>query len=285
MYDTLAKMGVPNISSSDLCNIRSNRYMTKIGAGGYGTVYMYKTKPTGFKIAVKRVDLGFRNYKLKKQVDALKQEIKVLRTLKHRHIVRYYKMLLDDNSVSLLMEYVKGGSIYDLISKQGALNEIEISGYCQQILQGLAYLHEKKIVHRDVKCANILLDNSICKLADFGLSKEDIRSMSGCKTDCGTTYWQSPESIQQQNYGYKSDIWSFGCTVFEMLSTEPPYRELNRYAALFKIVTEGLNPSFPPNTSNHCVEFITACFQKNPQDRPSAKSLLNYKFISKYNVS
>ena len=273
------------LSDVDLRNILSERWMRKIGAGGYGTVYSYTSKDTGFMIAVKRVDLGFQNDKLEKQVDALKQEIKILRRLRHRHIVRYYKMLQDKNSVSLLIEYVKGGTIYDLISKQGALNENEISQYCQQILQGLAYLHKKKIVHRDVKCANILLDNYICKLADFGLSKEDIRSMSGCKTDCGTIYWQSPESLRGQKYGYKSDIWSFGCTVLEMLNTEPPYRELNRFAALYKIANEGLNPSFPPNTSNNCATFITVCVQKKPQNRPSAKSLLNYKFISKYNVS
>ena len=285
-YDTLNEIGEQNVlSDNDRCNICLNKGMKKIGVGGYGTVYRYTNKDTGFEIAVKRVDLGFPNDRLKKQVCALKQEIEILRRLKHKNIVRYYEMLEDENSVSLLMEYVKGGTISDLISEQGALNEKEISDYCQQILQGLAYLHGNKIAHRDLKCDNILVDNCICKLADFGLSKENIRSMSGCKTDCGTTYWQSPESIRGQDYGYKSDIWSFGCTVLEMLNTEPPYRELNRYAALMKIANEGLNPSFPPNTSDHCVEFITLCVQKEPQDRPSAKNLLDYKFISKYSES
>ena len=286
MYDTLNEMGEQNIlSDNDRRNICLNKGMEQIGEGGYGKVYSYTNKQTGFKIAVKRVNLSFLNGKLQKKVDALKQEIEILRKLKHKHIVRYYEMLQDENSVSLIMEYVKGGTIFDLISKEGALNEQQISAYCKQILQGLAYLHENKIAHRDIKCANILLDNHICKLADFGLSKEDIKSMSGCKTDCGTTYWQSPESIQGQNYGHKTDIWSFGCTILEMLNTEPPYRGMSRCAALMKIVEEGLNLSFPPNTSDYCIEFVTLCVEKEPRDRPSAKNLLGCKFILKYNES
>ena len=121
---------------------------------------------------MKQVVVRFQNDEIKKQVAALKQEIKVLRKLKHKHIVRYYDMLENKESISLLMEYVKGGTIYDLISKQGALHEKEVSKYCQQILKGLEYLHEAEIGHRDLKCANILLvDYSTCKLADFGISK------------------------------------------------------------------------------------------------------------------
>lgn len=93
----------------------------------------------------------------------------------------------------------------------------------------------------------------------------------------------SPENVQGQNYGYKSDIWSFGCTALEMLNGEPPYSALNRYAAMFKIGNEGLNPSFPTGTSDHCVEFIKMCLQKEPQNRPSATDLLGYKFILNHN--
>ena len=93
----------------------------------------------------------------------------------------------------------------------------------------------------------------------------------------------SPENVQGQNYGYKSDIWSFGCTALEMLNGEPPYSALNRYAAMFKIVNEGLNPSFPTGTSDHCVEFIKMCVQKELQNRPSATDLLGYKFILNHN--
>ena len=254
-----------------------------IGHGAFGIVYLYKTN-NSFEIAVKQVIVKSQNDKIKNQVASLKRETKILRKLNHEHIVRFYGMLESKESISLLMEYVKGGTIYDLISDQGAIHERKVSKYCKQILEGLEYLHSAEIGHRDLKCANILLvDYKTCKLADFGISKEDIRSLSGCRTFCGTIYWMSPECIREENYGYKSDIWSFGCTALEMLNGDPPYREMNLHAAILKIGNEGLNPSFPTGTSDHCVEFIKMCVQEEPQRRPSTTALLGYKFISKYN--
>ena len=173
------------LSNDDFRNISLKKELQLIGHGAYGNVYRYKPKHSGFEIAVKQVVVRFQNERIKKRVVSLKQEIEILKKLKHKHIVRYYDMHETKESISLLMEYVKGGTIYDLISKQGPLSEKEVSRYCQQILKGLEYLHKAKIGHRDLKCANILLVNYItCKLADFGISKEDIRSLSGCSTDC-----------------------------------------------------------------------------------------------------
>ena len=272
------------LSDYDIGNILSKNGIKLIGQGAYGIVYRYENKYNGFEIAVKQVLVGFQNHKMKEKAASLKLEIKILKKLKHKHIVRYYDMIETNQSISLLMEYVNGGTIYDLISKQGSLPEKEVSKYCQQILKGLGYLHEANIGHRDLKCANILLaDYKTCKLADFGISKEDIRSLSGCKTFCGTIYWMSPECIRGQDYGYKCDIWSFGCIALEMLNGEPPYRAMKVYAAMLKIENKGLNPSFPTGTSDHCLEFIKMCVQKEPQKRPSTTALLGYKFISKYN--
>ena len=243
-------------------------------------------------MAMKKVEFSMPRETMQKeeleQLEALRKEIQILRGLKHNHIVRYYGMVENSDSVSLFMEFMKGGSIYNLISKQGALCEKEVSKYCQQILEGIAYLHDSGIVHRDLKCANILLDDyGNCKLADFGISKyaENIRSMSGCGTYCGTPYWMSPEIISGQKYGWKTDIWSFGCTVLEMHNGKPPYREMERQAALFKIGTEDLNPSFPAHTSDHCKEFIKHCLRREPEFRPSAKDLLGYKYTSVFNES
>ena len=139
-----------------------------------------------------------------------------------------------------------------------------------------------------LKCANILLDQyDNCKLVDFGISKysEEIRSVSGCDTFCGTIYWMSPESIQGQYYGWASDIWSFGCMLLEMLNTEPPYRELSFFPAACKIVNDGLHPHFPDGTSDHCMIFTKACIEKKPENRPSAENPLKYKFLSLNNES
>ena len=266
--------------------LKSIRLIKQIGKGGFGSVFLCKMQSNGIEVAMKRVDTSFEHEKLKEEVDALHREILILRELKHKHIVMYYGMLKDNDSVSILMEYAKGGTIRDLILSNGALQEKNVSRYCHEILQGLIYLHEKKTVHRDLKCANILLDEyNNCKLADFGLSKhaEDIRSMSGCKTGCGTIYWMSPESLASKKYGKRSDIWSFGCTVLEMLTTEPPYRKLRTYKAAEKIVNEDFVPCFPFGTSDHCKAFVTKCLQKEPKHRPRAKELLASKFISVYN--
>ena len=255
--------------------------LKKIGQGEFGSVYLCKNKNTGTYMVLKQVDISFDHKKLPKQVEALYQEMENLKKLKHKYIVQYYGIHHDNNSVSLLMEYVKGGSIFDLI-KKGALKEKVVSRYCRQILEGLAYIHESKIVHRDLKCANILLDEcNNCKLADFGISKhaKDIKSMDGCKTVIGTPYWMSPECIKAEPYGWKSDIWSFGCTVLEMLNTKPPYYNLEINAAMYKIVHEDLVPYFPSDTSDHCIEFIKQCLQKDPKSRPSALDLLYCKFI------
>ena len=239
-------------------------------------------------MALRTVGIGFGNNLEKQEVNALYQEMKVLRQLNHKHIVKCYGMLRASDSVSLLMEYVKGGSIRSLILRQGALQENVISKFCQQILKALVYLHEKKIVHRDVKCSNILLDDSNhCKLTGFSLSKydENITSLSGCWVSSGAIYWMSPEVIQRIEYGSKADIWSFGCTVLEMLNTKPPYWEWNPHVAAFKIAADIFIPAFPAGTTDHCMEFVKECLQKNPQDRPSAKDLPDFKFISLHNQS
>ena len=215
--------------------------------------------------------------------------MQVLRKLNHKHIVKCYGMLRANDSLALLMEYVKGGSIYHRILDQGGLREKVVSKHCQQILEGLVYLHENKIVHRGLKCSNILLDDfsNNCKLAGFSRSKydENITSVSGCSEFTGSVYWMSPEVIQSREYGWKSDIWSFGCTVLEMLNTKPPYGELNWEAALFKIGIANLIPTFALGTTDHCMVFVKECLQKDPRCRPSAKDLLHFKFISLRNES
>lgn len=253
------------------------RKREKIGSGAFATVHRYVDEDSGAEKAVKIIDC-FKNIV---PIDTIRKEVKILERLSHDYIVKFEGFQKLNDSVFIIMEYAKGGTIKSLIKIIGALLEKKVSKYSRQILEGLAYLHNRGIVHRDLKCENILLDDSDnCKLSDFGISKEDkdIHSRSGCDTDCGTVYWRSPESLQGK-HGWKTDIWSFGCTVLEMLNTEPPYRHLSVYKAMTKIVNEGIVPSFPPNTSSHCVLFTKMCIKKNPKSRPSAKELCQQKFI------
>lgn len=185
------------------------RQCQRIANGGFGTVYLCVDQDTGKKIAMKSVEAGANNTSTSKAVEALQLEIQLCKSLKHERIVNYYGTLHNRDVISIFMEYMENGSIHDLISRNGALSEKEANRYCRQILEGLVYLHNKNIIHRDIKGANILLDRYMnCKLADFGGSKElqTIQSTSGCKSIHGTVYWMSPEVIRGENYGWKTDI-------------------------------------------------------------------------------
>ena len=283
-YDTPSDMDQQRSFSHN--ELKSVTKIKQIGKGGFGNVYLCKTQ-NSFEIAMKEVETKFHHRNLKAEKDALRTEIEILSKLKHENIVRYYGMQENNDSIRIFMEYATKGTIYQKIENEGALTEITISKYCRQILQGLAYLHEEKVVHRDLKCSNILLYvYDKCKLADFGLSKfsENIASMSGCDSYCGTYHWRSPESLKKNNrkYGKRSDIWSFGCTVWEMLTKDPPYKNLPFYQAQDEIVFKGFDPCFPSGTSDNCKEFVKGCFQKEPEMRPSAEKLLDSNFISIY---
>ena len=278
-HDTQRSVEGQNILSDDELKCIPLTKRELLGRGAFGTVYRYENKDCNVEIAMKQFDcLGN-----KRLIDSLHQEIQILSKLKHNRIVRYYGIRQDKESVSILMEYAKGGTLRKLISDKGALCEKDVSKYCQQILEGLVYIHEMKIIHRDLKCDNILLDDFYnCKLTDFGISKdaENVRSTSGAETDCGSVYWKSPECIQGIKYGWKSDIWSFGCTVLEMLNKEPPNRKLKAVAAMWKIVHNKMDLDFPSGTSDRCILFTKLCLKKNPNFRPSAKELLSHSFIS-----
>ena len=254
----------------------------QIGRGGFGDVYLCVDENTGQKVAMKRVRASVRNLKEKQ---ALQREIEMCKTLiKHERIVNYYGIQYNDESVAIFMEYMEGKSIWDCISTNGALSEKEASRFCRQILEGLVYLHKSKnIIHRDIRCANILLDNNRnCKLADFGGSKElqIIKSTSGCHSMWGTVFWMSPEVIASREYGWKTDIWSLVCTIIEMLTAKRPWPELEEFqTAIFEIGSKPIIPSFPQNISSHCMKVLKDCLQRDPSNRPAAEDLLQYEFV------
>lgn len=178
--------------------------------------------------------------------------------------------------------------------------------YTLQVLEGLEYLHENRIVHRDIKGANVLADSAgNVKLADFGASKrlQTIKTMTGFKSVQGTPYWMSPEVINGDGYGRKSDIWSVGALVVEMFTTQPPFAEYEPMAALFKIgqASTDIGQCIPDGISPHARHFLTRCFLRlvarrshclkshpltfltssnsDPAQRPGAADLLGHPFV------
>ena len=227
-----------------------------IGAGAFGRVYLGLDLDSGQLMAVKQVSIA-RDEALRGQVAAhvhsLEAEVMVLKQLHHPNIVRYLgteRVSSDMSSLNIFLEYVPGGSIASLLSKFGSFTESVLRVYTKQILLGLEFLHTHQIMHRDIKGANILVDNTgVVKLADFGASKkiEDLVTMdSGFKSIKGTPYWMAPEVIKQTGHGRQADIWSVGCTVIEMATGKPPWSEFAQPVGPFLHLPPFTPPPPPP---------------------------------------
>ena len=156
--------------------------------------------------------------------------------------------------------------------------------YTRQILTGLEYLHANRIIHRDIKGANILVDSDgVVKLADFGASKQlqNVMSATGDLHSLkGTPYWMAPEVIKQTGHGRQADIWSVGCTVIEMLTGKPPWVQFNtQVSALFHIASSKEPPTMPADISAACRAFLLQTFARDPKHRPNASRLLQHDFV------
>ncbi|KAL2343751.1 hypothetical protein Fmac_005036 [Flemingia macrophylla] len=250
-----------------------------LGNGSFGTVYEGFTDD-GFFFAVKEVSLLDEGSQGKQSIFHLQQEISLLSKFEHENIVRYYGSDKDHSKLYIFLELMSKGSLASLYQKY-RLNDSQVSAYTRQIINGLKYLHDHHVVHRDIKCSNILVDvHGAVKLADFGLAKAT--KFNDVKSSKGSPYWMAPEvvNLKNQGYGLAADIWSLGCTVLEMLTRQPPYSDLEGMQALFQI-GRGAPPPIPEYLSKDSRDFILRCLQVNPNKRPTAAQLLDHPFLRK----
>ncbi|KAE8701744.1 Mitogen-activated protein kinase kinase kinase 1 [Hibiscus syriacus] len=250
-----------------------------LGRGSFGSVFE-GISDNGFFFAVKEVSLLDQGSQGKQSIIQLEHEIALLSQFEHENIVQYYGTEKDDSKLYIFLELVTKGSLLNLYQKYH-LRDSQVSAYTRQILHGLKYLHDRNVVHRDVKCANILVDVSgSVKLADFGLAKATkLNDVKSCK---GTAFWMAPEVVNQKRHGYglPADIWSLGCTVLEMLTGRIPYYYLECMQALFRI-GRGQPPVVPDSLSKDARDFILLCLQVNPDARPTADVLLQHPFVKR----
>ncbi|KAF8077912.1 ste11-like protein [Lyophyllum atratum] len=261
-----------------------------IGAGSFGKVYLGMDAANGLLMAVKQVELptgSAPNQERKKSMlSALEREIELLKNLQHANIVQYLYSSLDDEYLNIFLEYVPGGSVTALLRNYGAFEETLVKNFVRQILEGLNYLHERDIIHRDIKGANILVDNKGgIKISDFGISKKvDDNLLTGNRVNRpslqGSVFWMAPEVVKQSAHTRKADIWSVGCLVVEMLTGEHPWAQLTQMQAIFKIGSSA-KPTIPSDISVEAQDFLRLTFELDHEARPSATELLQHLWISK----
>lgn len=256
-----------------------------LGRGTFGHVYLGFNSEGGHMCAIKEVRIVSDDQNSRESLKQLNQEINLLSQLSHPNVVRYYGSELAGDTLSVYLEYISGGSIHKLLQEYGPFKEPVIQNYTRQILCGLAYLHSRTTVHRDIKGANILVDpTGEIKLADFGMAKH----MSSCHSVLsfkGSPYWMAPEVVMNKSgYSLAVDIWSLGCTILEMAMAKPPWSQYEGVAAIFKIGNSKDIPEIPDFLSSDAKSFLYLCLQRDPADRPLASQLLDHPFVRDQSV-
>jgi serine/threonine protein kinase len=260
---------------------------SKIGSGAFGVVHIGMNTATGALMAVKSVKMD------RAVMKDVRREIDLLRSLKHTNIVRYHGAEMDKTHLHIFQEWVAGGSVTGMLAKFGPFSIDVLRSYLSQTLNGLAYLHENNIMHRDIKGSNILVsDEGIVKLADFGASKRlenAQKDMMQSLTMRGTPYFMAVE-VFEEKYSMKADVWSVGCVAIQMATGSPPWKSLgySNPVALFSHLKSHNDP--PPieiaSKDINPLEFgllksvVAKCFKRDPSDRPSVKSLQHDPFFS-----
>ncbi|XP_078421106.1 STE20-like serine/threonine-protein kinase isoform X2 [Cetorhinus maximus] len=254
----------------------------ELGDGAFGKVYKAQNKQTGILAAAKVIET-----KSEEELEDYIVEIDILASCDHHHIVKLLDAFYYENKLWILIEFCAGGAVDAvMLELERALTEPQIQVICKHTLEALSYLHDNKVIHRDLKAGNILLTmEGDVKLADFGVSAKNSRTLQRRDSFIGTPYWMAPEVVmcetsKDKPYDYKADIWSLGVTLIELAQMEPPHHELNPMRVLLKIAkADPPTLAQPSRWSPEFSDFLKKALEKNVEVRWSCQQLLQHPFV------
>mmetsp|Transcript_50769 Transcript_50769/g.94929 ORF Transcript_50769/g.94929 Transcript_50769/m.94929 type:complete len:481 (+) Transcript_50769:90-1532(+) len=252
------------------------KQMALLGEGAYSAVYKVLRLADNEIYALKKVKLPSLSDKEKQ--NAL-NEVRLLASVKHPNVVAYKEAFWDDKTRCLcIVQECADGDLLQQINKckqeRAYLREADVWRYLDGMCQGLKALHDIRVLHRDMKSANVFLshtkDGTAAKLGDFNVSKVAKRGL--CMTQTGTPYYASPEVWRDMPYDAKSDMWSLGCILYEMVALRPPFRAEDM-EGLYRKVVRGQYPRIPAHYSQDLADVIAALLQVHPRNRPAVDQL------------
>lgn len=252
--------------------------LKRIGQGASGEVFVGQEKKTGALVAIKQMDMRYQQ-----KPALIINEISILKASHHPNIVNYLDSYLMGSQLWLIIEYMEGGALTELLEYRGNLDEPDIATISNEIIKGLHHLHSRSIIHRDIKSDNILLGaGGQVKISDFGFCAELSADRRKRATMVGTPYWMAPEIIKQKRYDASVDVWSLGIMMIEMIEGEPPYLSEEPLKALYLIATNG-SPTLrhPERMSAPLIQFVDSCLKVNVATRAKTQDLLRHPFLVK----
>lgn len=262
------------------------KQLALLGEGAYSSVYKVMRHADKEVYALKKVKLPSLSDKEKQ--NAL-NEVRLLASVRHENIIAYKEAFFDDKTrcLCIVTDMADSGDLFQLITKcqkeRSHLPEVDVWRYIHGMCHGLKALHDMNILHRDMKCANVFLSQKNGQvhalLGDFNVSKVAKRGL--CMTQTGTPYYASPEVWRDMPYDAKSDMWSLGCVLYEMVALRPPFRAEDM-EGLYRKVLRGQYPRIPAHYSNDLSEVIGILLQVNPRHRPSVEQLLQTAVMKRH---
>ncbi|XP_035180303.1 serine/threonine-protein kinase Nek1 isoform X5 [Oxyura jamaicensis] len=252
----------------------------KIGEGSFGKAILVKAKENSQQYVIKEINISKMS---NKEREESRREVAVLANMKHPNIVLYRESFEENGCLYIVMDYCEGGDLFKKINAQKGIlfSEDQILDWFVQICLALKHIHDRKILHRDIKSQNIFLTkDGTVQLGDFGIARVLNSTVELARTCIGTPYYLSPEICQNRPYNNKSDIWALGCVLYEMCTLKHAFEAGNMKNLVLKIISG----SFPPVSMHYSYDLrnlLSQLFKRNPKDRPSVNSILEKNFIAK----